>query len=367
MPALKKVTVNDLKSGMLLGENIYDDMGNILLSEGVKLKGTYIVKIKEIATAYTHIRIVNEGNDEVKETYEKDPYLTKTRDVAKSIVKDAFSKLNSSGSLTKDTYELIYSLVSEILNNDDIVINLNELRNIDDYTLEHSVNVAVISIVIGISMNLSRDQLRDLGVGAILHDIGKMMIPNDILNKPSALTVDEYEIVKQHAKYGYELLSKIEGLSDEIISVARYHHERFDGRGYPSGLKSPQISLFAKIVAISDVYDALTSDRVYKKMIEPYRALEYICNMVNIQFDKDIVLKFLKCIKIFPLGSIVELTTKEVGLVVDIHKHNPNRPIVRVLADNTGSIVKGYYEIDTSKNIDIDITNVYLKSSYAIN
>lgn len=365
MPALIRVTVDDLKSGMLLGETIYDDMGNTLLSEGVKLKSKYIIKIKELATEYTHIKICDENYSDIHEV--KDSLMIETRHAANGFVKDAFQKLNSSGNLGRDAYDLVNSLIKEILMNDEIVINLNEIRNIDDYTLEHSVNVAVISIVIGISMNLSREELSDLGVGAILHDIGKMLIPNYILNKPSTLSTEEYERVKEHTKYGYELLSKVPGLKEEVLDVARSHHERYDGRGYPLGLKSNGISLYARIVAVSDVYDALTSDRVYKKMIEPYRALEYICSMVNIQFDRDIVRSFLKCIRIYPIGSIVELTTKEVGLVVDIHKNVPHKPIVRVLKDSAGRSVKGYYEIDTSKNVDIDIRNVYLKNQYNLN
>lgn len=361
MPALKKVTVDDLMSGMLLGETIYDDMGNILLSEGVELKGTYILKIKKRATAYTHIKIIDKsGND--RQAIHQDPYLLETREIATSFVKDAFVKLNASGQLSIDVYELICALIEEILDNDEIVLNLNEIRKIDDYTLEHSVNVAVISLVIGISLDLTRDELKDLGVGAILHDIGKMLIPKHILNKPAALTMEEYDVVKDHAKYGYELLSKIKGLNENIIDVARCHHERFDGKGYPNGLKGDHINLFARIVAVSDVYDALTSDRVYKKMIEPYRALEYICNMVNIQFDVKIVRCFLNSIRIYPLGSLVELTTKELGLVVDVNKNKPSEPIVRVLLDSNGQSIKGYYEIDTSKNIDINITNVFFKS-----
>lgn len=301
------------------------------------------------------------STNEIKKEEYNEPCLLETRLEAKKFMSNAMKEFYLNGAAVEKVLEIVGQLIEELLENEEIVISLGKLRTIDDYTLEHSVNVCIMSLVIGFSYGFKYDELMDLGVGAILHDIGKMLIPQNILNKPGALTIDEYETVKKHTIYGYDILKRSEGISDIAAEVALCHHERLDGNGYPLGKKDEQIRIYSKIVAICDVYDALTSDRVYKKGIAAHKALEYICKMVDTQFDNEIVKKLLNCVKIYPVGSLVRLDTNELGLVVDISKSNPSKPIVRILLDESGKRVSNYLEVDTNKNLGVQITNVFPK------
>lgn len=358
-----KITdVDDLKEGMILGEDLYDSFGNILLSDGIVLKKSYILKIKEYNISKVYIEDSSASMSMYEENKDiKDPYLLETRLEAKKFVKEAMGKIYIDDSLSQKALKIVKKLIEELISNDEIVVSLGKLRKIDDYTLEHSVNVCIISLFIGMTMEIEHKDLIDLGIGAILHDIGKMMIPKNILNKPGPLTIDEYKIIKNHTTYGYEILKKSKGISEVAAQVALNHHERLDGNGYPIGKKGKQINIYSKIVAISDVYDALTSDRVYKKKVEAYKALEYICKMVNIQFDNEIVKRLISCIGIYPLGSIVKLNTNELGLVVDINKIKPSKPVIRILLDEKGKKPNNYLEVDTNKNPTITITGVIPK------
>lgn len=355
---LTKIDVTELQEGMVLGENLCDSLGNILLSDGITLKESYIKKIINLNIAKVYIKDKLTAEDEVEEYYNS-PYMLETRLEAEKLISEAMHSFSLNGMMVEKVLAIVNKLIEELLDNDEIVISLGKLRSVDDYTLEHSVNVCIMSLVLGVSYGFKYDELIDLGVGAILHDIGKMLIPKEILNKPGALTIDEYEIVKNHTKFGYEILQKSKGISAIAAEIALNHHERLDGNGYPYGKKIDQIKIYSRIVAICDVYDALTSDRVYKKKIEPYKALEYICKMVNSQFDNELVKKLLSCVKIYPVGSLVKLNTNEVGLVVDVSKINPSQPIVRILLDEKGQRVIDYLEVDTNKNIDIQVTNVF--------
>lgn len=359
---LIQTNVDELKEGMILGENLYDSFGNILLGDGIVLKKSYIVKIRGLNIAKVCIKEKSlSSQSSEQEQYTKDSYLIETRMEAKKFVDESMQSLDFNGALAQQAVTIVRKLIDELIENDEIIISLGSLRRVDDYTLEHSVNVCILSLVIGMSIGIDYDELMDLGIGAILHDIGKMLVPKHILNKPGLLTVDEYKIVKKHTTYGYDILKKSSEISKIAAEVALNHHERLDGNGYPSGKKEDQISIYSRIVAVCDVYDALTSDRVYKKKIEAHKALEYICKMVNIQFDNEIVKVLLKCIGIYPLGCVVKLNTNEIGVVVDLNKIDISKPVVRILLDRSGKIVRNYFEVDTNRNPDIEVKNVFPK------
>lgn len=363
---LKKITVDELKTGMILGQSIYDSSGNILLSEGIKIKDTYISKIRDLGIGEVLIKdsLVEDSTYKIKyyNNVEKTINIENTRREAKRFIEKTMNKIYFDSNIDiEKLIKIISNIIDDLLSNDEIVINLEDLRKVDNYTFEHSVNVCILSLIIGISLGYSYDELLDLGIGAILHDIGKMLIPQEILNKPGTLTKLEYDIVKKHTEYGYEILKKNKFISETAAKVALYHHERPDGCGYPEGKSSNEIHNYSKIVAIADVYDALTSDRVYKSKIEVHEALNYIITMIDSQFDSEIVKKFVNCIGIYPIGSVVKLNTNEIGLVVDINKFKPNKPIVRILVGNDGKRITEYLEVDINKNPDIAITTLIKK------
>ena len=195
-------------------------------------------------------------------------------------VKDVFITSENKGSLKKNTFndmqKQIENIVDEILNNSNMVINMVDLKVFDDYTYFHSVNVAVLSIVLGTALGLSRTQLCDLGIGAILHDIGKVFVKKDILCKAGVLSDDESCEMQNHSTLGYDYIKKVSNISMSARIGILDHHEKFGGGGYPNDLKEEKISLFGRIIAIADVYDAMTSDRPYRKAIIPSEVIEYI-------------------------------------------------------------------------------------------
>ena len=176
--------------------------------------------------------------------------------------------------------------------------------------------------------------MMDLTIGAMLHDIGKSAIPLEILNKPSSLTESEMEIIKKHPVLGEEMIRRTNTLG-EVLSIIRHHHERWNGKGYPDGVRQRAIELNAQIVAVSDVFDALVGDRPYRKGLPPYHALEIIIAGSSEEFNEEIVQNFMQCLILYPQGSTVTLNTGEVGTVIGIHQNYPSRPLIKILFDTT--------------------------------
>lgn len=210
------------------------------------------------------------------------------------------------------------------------LVNIISLKSYDDYTYHHSLSVAVMSIAIGNSFGLNTQELNALGRAAMMHDIGKIMVPIEIINKPARLDDDEFAMVKNHSTEGYRYL-KENGIGDEIMCrVVLCHHEKYNGSGYPLGLAGEQIPLHSRIISVADVYDALTSNRPYRTPLQPAEAVEYIMGDVEQSFDFDVVRSFVRKLELYPLGSVVELSDGTVGAVVD--NVNTMRPVVKVLS-----------------------------------
>jgi HD-GYP domain-containing protein (c-di-GMP phosphodiesterase class II) len=208
-------------------------------------------------------------------------------------------------------------------------------------------------------MSFSRTMLEDLAAGAVLHDIGKMKIPKNILNKTSRLTEEEFEIMKKHSLLGYDLVKDLSYVSDRAKKIVLQHHERVDGSGYPYSLDGTKISRFAKITALSDVYDAVVSDRVYRKGISGSEAYEFILGGAGTLFDWELVNLFKNNFSIYPLGACVRLTNSVEGFVVRENKGFPDRPIIRVTYDKNGRAIEPI-EIDLLEKIDICIDKVLI-------
>jgi len=246
----------------------------------------------------------------------------------------------------KGTKEVVAQMVQEIVKTPDAVMNLIDIKSFDDYTFTHNINVSTISIIIGQAMNLSSADLYELGTGAILHDIGKLKVSLAILNKEGKLTDTEFSEMKRHSIYGYELLCKSNEISEKAKMVALQHHEKFQGKGYPKGLKGKEISLFARICSIADVYDALTTDRPYRIAMMARDAVKIVMSGSDTQFDPEILGVFIRKFSIYPSGSLVFLNDGSIGLVLRTNPQTVMRPIVKLLKDSTGQLVKKRLEID---------------------
>lgn len=340
---MRKILLEHAKEGDVIGRNIYSSGGNILLSAGMKLTGRYIERLQELGIWDIYIE------DEMsKDIVIEDVISEETRIKARKYMAETMETIKLSR--TVDAYKamnVVDNIMDDILSNKDVVINLADIRSANDYTFAHSVNVCVLSLVLGMSLDYDQLRLRELGMGALLHDIGKNLIPNDIINKPSPLTPEEYEVVKKHTIFGFDILKKNNGISAMAAYIAIAHHERYDGTGYPLGKKGEEIHEFARIVSIADVFDAITSNRPYKKRDNPNKAVEYLISMSGHQFDAKLVPKFLERVAVYPIGSKVKLSDGSVGLVVSVNKYMPTRPTIRIIIDGNGN------RIDMGRTIDM--------------
>lgn len=237
---------------------------------------------------------------------------------------------------TEAAKELVTEVTNSITRSPHAMVWLTNLKERDEYTSIHCMNVCIMSVSFGRSLGMEKAELEILGLGGLLHDLGKMRVPPEILNKPSRLTFEEFEVMKTHTVQGYNMLKEQDDLPSEVLDIVKHHHERRNGKGYPSHLDGDQINNMTRIVAIVDVYDAITSDRCYHDAISPYDALKNMYEWVNEDFDKDLVEKFIKCLGIYPVGSVVKLNLGHVGLVVSASEKSKLRPIVMLVQNSKG-------------------------------
>ena len=227
----------------------------------------------------------------------------------------------------------VRGLVQSILRNPDALVWLNQLKNKDDYTAEHSLRVCVLALTFGRHLELAEPELNTLGLGALLHDVGKMKIPLEILNKPARLTPEEFEIVKQHVPLGVEMLKATAKIPAAAIDVAQLHHERLDGSGYARGARGEQIALFGQIGGIVDTYDAITSDRPYHRGMSAHDALRAMYEWRRQSFHATLVEQFIQCMGVYPIGSIVELSNGAIAVVISVNRERRLRPRVALALD----------------------------------
>lgn len=256
------------------------------------------------------------------------------RDEAQSTVDTIMHDVRIGKSLVREQVEkTVDNIVKSIFRNRDAITSLANLKRYDAYTFTHCVNVSILSIALGRHLGLRREDLFKLGVGAILHDIGKMLIPESLLNKPGAYTEAELSLMRQHALLGADFLTATRFIAHESIHAAGEHHERYDGSGYPAGRTGEGIHLFARITGIADVYDAMTSNRIYQKAIMPTDTLKFIYSRRAIHFGPELVEKFIQCMGIYPIGSLVELSSGDIGLIKSVNRSDLIHPMVSVVLD----------------------------------
>lgn len=229
---------------------------------------------------------------------------------------------------------LIRFCVDSVKANASAMFWMARIKNRDAYTAEHCLRVAIFTVAFARFLGLPEDDLEVAGMSGLLHDIGKLRVPDEILNKPGPLSPQEYEVMRKHTTLGHELLKQDPSLDPIISDVTLHHHERIDGRGYPQQLPEWQISRFARLIAIVDAYDAMTSDRCYRDGMSPADAVRILYKNRAQQFDADMVEAFIRMIGIYPPGSLVELNTGEVALVVSTHPGRKLKPKVEILLDN---------------------------------
>lgn len=344
---MRRVAIDAIHSEMYLGKTIYSADGRVLLAKGVKLLPQYIAKLKSLGLGSVYVCDSLTDDIEVPEFLSEETRLKSTL-----ILKKFYQKLSSSKVvMEKEIYGVAKNLIDEITCNRNVLVNLVDVRTYDDYTFYHSVSVCSLAILIGLDFGYNEIDLRNLALGALLHDLGKTKISLDILNKPGKLDPIEFEVIKGHSGEGFDLLRKHADISLLSSHVAFQHHEKWDGSGYPRGLKGEDIHPYARIVAVADVFDALVSDRPYRRGFSYDKALKIINEGIGTHFDPYIVEILKTKVAPYPVGTYVELSNGLFGVVVDVHKEFKDRPVVRVFDSITE-----FYEVDLSKSKDIVIS-----------
>ena len=287
---MRYVSLKDARPGMVLAYDLYDSFGRTLVGSNCELTAYYIEKLNDYGFDGIYIE------DELSKGIEIEPAISpQLRASGLACVREG----NIDG-----CQDIAKRIVEEILDRGAMSLDLADLRTYDDYTYAHSVNVAVFCCAIGMGMEMNEEDLTNLVTAALLHDLGKLQIPNEILNKPGRLTQEEYQIMKSHATLSYEYISERWDLSAHIKTAVLFHHENVDGSGYPQGLDESEQTLFTKILHVADVYDALISKRPYKKPYSPYEASEYLMGGCGIMFDRTVVNTLLKYVPLYPKGTV---------------------------------------------------------------
>ena len=316
---MRYISIDSAEPGMMVGKSIYNEKGSILVNYRVKLTNKLISRMKEKGLPGLYIDDDLSADINVEDLISDELGIKATKVLKKMDIDAALDVAND--------------LTEELSLNGDINVNLVSLRMNSDYTYKHSVSVAVLSVLTGIGIGLKKAMLKELAAAALLHDIGKINIPIEILDKPGPLTEEEYEKIKQHSELGYEKLKGNINISSKTKMGVYMHHENINGSGYPMGLKDDQIYMFAKIIHIADVYDAITNERAYKKAQPPQEAIEFLMSNSGSMFQPEYVKAFITYIPVYPKGRNVELSDGEIAVVVENRQMNTLYPVVRRLSD----------------------------------
>ena len=326
---MRFVSINDLIPGMVLARPFIGELGALMLSSNTILTEGLVKAVQKLQYSGLYIR------DEFSEGIEPDDLISQElRNSSVGAVQRLMIEMKTPTTFRErgigDIQELVDKIVNEILNNDGAMVNLIDLKSFDLYTFQHSVNVCVLSCAMGAAYGFSKAKLNELALAAILHDIGKVFVPISILNKPGALSPEEFEVVKKHANDGGEYVRSTFHFNNAIAMPIKQHHERYDGQGYPMRLAGGSIHLFARIVTVADVYDAIMSKRPYHEAVMPSEAYEYVMGNSGAHFDPEIVTVFIKTVLPFPIGVNVLLSNGMKGLVFKNNPSFPMRPLIKI-------------------------------------
>lgn len=347
--------------GQTASVDLFDATGILLLQKGNAITAGIRERLER-----REIYILNNNRDEILpkhvSSFPKDVYI--------KLVGSLWSIYHETKIITPEQIEKTVRLVETILkefrtqnvylNFDEIRLDLEKFKQYDYGTFVHVVNVALLSVITGLQLGYKETKLKYLALGALLHDLGKLKVPREILNKPGSLTDEEFAIVRQHPLLGEEMLKNTRLLAS-VIAIVKEHHERWNGKGYPFNLNGKNIHMDAQIIAVTDVYEALTADRPYRKGLPPYHALEMIIAWSGKDFNQTVVQAFRESLILYPENAIVTLNTGEIGVVVAVPTQMPTRPLVRILFNSNGRFLNRETYVDLLQDLTRFIERVEFK------
>ncbi len=390
MSEMRKIYVDDLKPGMRFDKPLYIDNNNMLVGANVSIKESDIKKlmkwgIVELETAgkvissVTEIQLAEKISSTLKEDADKiikeyNQLLKKRKDLieihknACSAVEKIYGAIRRGEEFTIDTLEReLHNIIEILQENYNIFLFLYGLDEGKDYLVVHSVNVTFYALLIAMALKYDHKKLTELGIGTLLIDAGMVKIPSYITHKQSNLTDQEMNLVKTHPLHGYKALRQLGNLEEELAMVVLQHHEQYDGKGYPRGLKGNQISEYARIAAIADSYEALISNRSYRKKQFFYHAMKNLLATGINKHDPVILRVFLSRMSVYPIGSIVELNDGRTGLVIGSDPQKPLRPIVKLIFDGNKKRIEGTEIINLLEETTLYITRALDEDEAGVN
>ena len=357
---MRLLPISKCQPGMRLGKSIFSEDGRVLLMAEVELTDSMIRRLGDKGIDYIYIMDKRTEDIVIPDLISDETRartVTQIRSSFRSMMGDANRK-QIPGALAKDFKDVLTMIIDDLSGNKDAMIMLTDMNLKDHYLYTHSMNVCIYSCMLAMHMGFTRSDIFSLGLGSLLHDIGKTKIPLEILNKKGKLNSAEYSIMQKHAELGYHILKEEANIPLVTAHCALQHHERMNGTGYPRGLKGSEIHDFAQWIGIVDSYDAMTTHRVYRETLMPHQAMEILyAGASDSLYAIEKVEAFRDKIALYPLGITVKLNTGESGVVVDINATSPHRPVIRVLENEAGEQLHSPYEIDLSKQLSVMVTN----------
>ncbi len=346
---MRLISIDMLKPDMKIARAV-TNKDALILPVGRSNVVRYIPNLRNMGIAYVYVEDDKSSDIEIP-----DAISDVTRANCKQVLQAATQQFAATDRLdVKELETCVHTVITDILRNPDVQVSLNDIASNDEYTFTHSVSTMVYALMIGRKLNYNVQTLNILGLGTLLHDIGKIIIERSVMYKEGSLSKQEYEYVKMHTMYGYQTLMRVSAMPEQARLIAYTHHERLDGSGYPRGLSGDEVSEFARIVAIADVYDALTTDRCYRKKWPAHKAMEFLLERSQSEFDYKLVGLFTQQLAVYPNGSMVRLSDNSIALVVRQNNGMPLRPVVRVIEDGKGAEVRPH-ELDLLQQLSITI------------
>ncbi len=361
---MRLISIDVLKEGMVLARTIWNEAGHPLLKKDVVINEHIIQRLQQLNTHYLYIDDEISKGIEVQETVP-----TVIRNKAISTIKDSFQSINgcnpvNASYVLDQQSKVIGSIVDELLlvvrSNDEILTILTDAYLFDEYLYQHSFQVTLYSIAIAKELGYLAEDLRLIGIGALLHDIGKLMVPKEVLTKPEHLSSEEFETMKQHTRYGFNLLRNLHSISLIVAHCAFQHHERIDGSGYPRGLVDFEIHPFAKIIGVADVFDAVTTSRVYREKMLPSQGLAILEAGAGTIYDARIVKALKGSVVHYPTGVILKLSDGRRGIVSRQNTSNAALPWIRIFEEQNQLLTATYelnlvdYPTITIESVEVD-------------
>lgn len=352
---MRRVPLRDLTPEMCLAKPVlYQNI--LLLNRGVRNLNKYAKTLKNMGIFSLYIEDAISHGIEVPELISE-----KTMLKSRGVLQNVFETFQKTGNVeTTALHDSSAVILDELITREEILVNLENLGTTDIGTLSHSINVTVYALLLGENLGFSKTKLLRLAESAMLHDIGKTVLDQAILFKTEKLTDTEFAYIKTHTTRGYDVLTQNTSMSAVTKNVALYHHERLDGSGYPDGIPGRTIHEFAQIVAIADIYDALTMNRCYRKAMPIKDALKILTHDAGSKLNKYFVETFIAQLAIYPNGSLVRLSDNRIGIVKCQNPSDPSRPVVRILYEKDRTKVVPY-EMNLSETEAIEIMDDSVK------